>query len=169
MGAWVALLRAVNVGGTGKLPMSALRATCEAAGFARVQTYIQSGNALFTSALPEARVKAKLEAALGTAVLVRSASELGAIAARSPFRDAPPNRVVVFFLDQPPPREAIAGLGIPGREEVRALGREVFVHYPDGQGGSKLRLPFADRATGRNLNTVSKLAEMARALVADGG
>ena len=64
MTAFVALLRAVNVGGTGKLPMAELRALCEAAGCTAVTTYIQSGNVVFTSKLAEAKVKAKLERAL---------------------------------------------------------------------------------------------------------
>ena len=40
----IALIRAVNVGGTGKLPMSELKSICEDAGFLNVQTYIASGN-----------------------------------------------------------------------------------------------------------------------------
>ena len=53
---------------------------------------------------------------------------------------------------------------IPGPEEVALVGRELFVHYPEGQGSSKLKIPFAKTGTGRNLNTVAKLAAMARAL-----
>jgi uncharacterized protein (DUF1697 family) len=52
MPGYIALLRAVNVGGTGKLPMADLKAMCGDAGFARVQTYIASGNAVFESRLP---------------------------------------------------------------------------------------------------------------------
>ena len=61
---YVALLRAVNVGGTGKLPMSELRAMCESAGFSSVETYIASGNVVFRTKLPAAKVKALLEEAL---------------------------------------------------------------------------------------------------------
>ena len=64
MTAYVALLRAVNVGGTGKLPMSELEAMCETAGFEKVKTYIASGNVVFTSGMSEAEVKAALEKAL---------------------------------------------------------------------------------------------------------
>ena len=83
----VALLRAVNVGGTGALPMAQLRAMAEACGFARVRTYIASGNLLFDSALVEAEVKARLECTLAAyagkqvEVFVRSASEVAAIVA----------------------------------------------------------------------------------------
>ena len=53
MNAYVALLRAVNVGGTGKLPMTQLKAMCEAAGFLSVQTYIASGNVVFNLRKPK--------------------------------------------------------------------------------------------------------------------
>ncbi|QWT19828.1 DUF1697 domain-containing protein [Bacillus sp. NP157] len=64
MPAFIALLRAVNVGGTGKLPMAELKAMCEAEGFLAVKTYIASGNVVFTSTLKEKAVKAALEARL---------------------------------------------------------------------------------------------------------
>lgn len=168
MSAFVALLRAVNVGGTGALPMSELRDLCSRIGFSDVATYIQSGNVVFTSAFTAPKVKEKLEAALRkkmgkpVGVHVRTSKELEAALKRNPFRKAAPNRVLVWFLDDPLPKRALAGLQIPGREEVETVGREVFVHYPDGQGKSKLKLPFAAAATGRNLNTVAKLLELGR-------
>jgi uncharacterized protein (DUF1697 family) len=169
MPVYVALLRAINVGGTGKLPMTELRDLCESAGFDCVKTYIQSGNVIFKSALPEAKVKAKLEKALTAKMgkpffaLVRTATELGAVVKRNPFKQATPNQVLVLFLDEKPAKNALAGLKIPGREKVELTGREVFIHYPDGMGRSKLRIPFAKTGTGRNLNTVETLATMAEA------
>jgi len=168
MPVFVALLRAVNVGGTGKLAMSDLSRLCEEAGFSAVKTYIQSGNVVFKSRLAEAKVKALLEKALAEAVgkpvgvLLRSGAELDAVLRRNPFQTAPANRVIVLFLDDKPPRGALDDLAIPGREEVALDGREVFIHYPDGMGQSKLKIPFAKIGTGRNLNTVAKLAAMAR-------
>ena len=168
MKTYVALLRAINVGGTGKLPMAQLRELCEKTGFTEVRTYIQSGNVLLKSPLAEAKVQAKLEEALrskmgkGVGVLVRSGAELADILARNPFGKAPPNRVIVFLLDEKPPKDALASLVIPGKEVVKVSGREVFVHYPDGQGVSKLKLPFLKAATGRNLNTLAKLAALAK-------
>src|SRR4051812_6603091 len=88
---YVALLRAVNVGGTGKLAMIELRALCEAIGFDAPRTYIQSGNVLFESALPEAKVKATLEKALAKKMgkaptaIVRTAKELEATLKHNPF------------------------------------------------------------------------------------
>jgi uncharacterized protein (DUF1697 family) len=170
MTAFVALLRAINVGGTGKLPMSELAELCRAAGFADVRTYIQSGNVVFTSKLSELAVKKKLEALLAkklgkpVGVMVRTADELRAALKSNPFKQAPPNRVLVLFLDEPPARAAFASLTGPDGEEVKLKGREVFVHYPNGQGKSKLKLPLVNLGTGRNINTVSKLAEMAAEL-----
>jgi uncharacterized protein (DUF1697 family) len=164
---FVALLRAVNVGGTGVLPMRDLVRICETAGFEHVRTYIQSGNVVFTTRLATATVKARLSRALATqlgkpvGVILRTGAELAAVARRNPFPSAPPNRVLVLFLDQAPAVDALDGWRVPGRERLRLDGREVFIHFPDGMGGSKLKLPFAEIGTGRNLNTVGRLAAMA--------
>ena len=170
MAGFVALLRAINVGGTGMLGMSDLRDLCEKAGFREVRTYIQSGNVVFTSSLAEAKVKAKLEKVLAAKlgkpafVLLRSGVELEAVLEANPFPSAPPNRVIVLFLDEAPPKNALAKLAIAGPEEVVLRGREIFIHYPEGQGRSKLKISFAKEGTGRNLNTVAKLAAMASEL-----
>jgi uncharacterized protein (DUF1697 family) len=168
MAVYAALLRAVNVGGTGKLPMSELRELCQQAGFERVVTYIQSGNVVFSSRLGAARVQRLLEEALAAklgkpvGVHLRTPAELADVLARNPFPQVAGNRLLVMFLDHAPAADALADLRIPGREEVRLSGREVFIHYPDGMGRSKLAIPFAKNATGRNLNTVAKLLELAR-------
>ena len=168
MAVFIALLRAVNVGGTTRLPMSELRQLCRDCGFVGVTTYIQSGNGIFSSRLDSNTVKRTLESALRArmgkpvGVCVRTPAELEAVVERNPFKQAQPNRLVVMFLDRAPQRNALAGLVIPGREEVSLLGREAFVHYPDGMASSKLRLPFAKDATGRNLNTVQKLLALSR-------
>jgi len=92
--AFVALLRAVNVGGTGKLPMTEFVRMCEAAGFTSVRTYIASGNAVFSSRETEARVKVRLENALQSyagkpvGMLVCTAAEMDAVLAGNPFPKA---------------------------------------------------------------------------------
>jgi len=165
----VALLRAINVTGSGVLKMAELRRICAAAGFERVSTCIQSGNVVFASRLGKERIRMTLGAALAEAVgkpvgvHLRSAAELAALLRRNPFPAAPPERVLVHFLERAEPRGAFADLPTPGGEEIRPSGREVFVHYPAGIGRSRLRLPCAAHATARNLNTVRKLLEMARA------
>ncbi len=165
----IALLRAVNVGGTGKLPMTELRALCAKAGLKNARTYIASGNVVCESPLAPAAVKTKLEKALlaklgkPCAVLVRSLAEMEAIEKRNPFPDAEPNRLLVTFLDDAPPKTALKDWRIPGRERLALHGRELFIHFPDGMGQSKLKIPFADIGTGRNLNTVRALIAMAKA------
>lgn len=173
MAIYVALLRGINVGGTGKLSMSELRSLCEAAGFERVRTWIQSGNVVFASRAGRDAVRERLEKALRqrmgreTAVRIRTPDEMARILAANPWPGADPARTIVFFLDRPADAKALASLEIEGREVVEGRGREVFVHYPDGQARSRLKLPFADAATGRNLRTVEKLAALARDAAAD--
>jgi len=172
MTSYIALLRAVNVGGTGKLPMTELKAMCEAAGFSKVKTYIASGNVVFQSKLPEAKVKALLETALAAyagkpvGVMVRTAAEMAAVLAANPFPDAATNRTVAIFLDHQPPADALEfATGINGEKMHLGL-REIYVHYGDGMADSKLKIPAAKTGTARNMNTVAKLAEMAAALSA---
>ena len=170
MANYAALLRAINVGGTGKLAMSELITLCKKAGFESPKTFIQSGNVVFKSKLSEAKVKATLQAALHKKlgkeclVLVRTDSELADVIARNPFTDAPPNRVLVFFLDEAPNKSVLKDTKTLGGEVLALSGRELFVHFPNGQGQSKLKIPFADISTGRNFNSVSKLAALAHAL-----
>ena len=160
MTSYVALLRAVNVGGTGKLPMSELKAMCEAAGFEGVRTYIASGNVVLRSRLGEAAVKRALEQPLAAyagkavGVMVRTAAEMSQVLADNPFPDAPGNRVVTIFLDSAVPVRALDE--VSGRQEERlALGRrEIYVHYGDGMADSRLRIAAASAGTGRNMNTV---------------
>jgi uncharacterized protein (DUF1697 family) len=167
MTAFIALLRAVNVGGTGKLPMAELKSMCEAAGFQSVRTYIASGNVVFQSSQTEAHVKASLEAALAAyagkpvGVIVRTAAEMAAVLAGNPFTQMPANFTVAIFLDSAPAADALAALSGHASEQLRLGRREIFVYYPHGQGQSKLKVPAAKNGTARNMNTVAKLAEMA--------
>jgi uncharacterized protein (DUF1697 family) len=168
MTTFIALLRAVNVGGTGKLPMSDLVDMAEAVGFQRARTYIASGNLVFESSGTEGEVKEALEEALAmyagkpVGVVVRTGEEMAAVLAANPFPERAPNRTVVIFLDAPPPADTLARVVAPGGEEVRIGMREIYVHYPEGMGRSKLRIPAAKAGTARNINTVSRLVAMAR-------
>ncbi|HLZ75733.1 DUF1697 domain-containing protein [Phenylobacterium sp.] len=170
MTGYVALLRAVNVGGTGKLPMTELAAMCQAAGHTGVKTYIASGNVVFSSGKSEAAVKADLEARLAAyagkavGVMVRTAAEMAAVRDANPFPDAPGNRTVAIFLDGAPPADALAHATGQKDEDVRLGRREVYVLYSDGMADSKLKIPAAKTGTARNMNTVAKLAAMAAAL-----
>lgn len=167
MARYVALLRAVNVGGTGKLPMADLRALCEEANFTRVETYIASGNVIFETKLAPSRVKAELETRLRAhagkpiGVAVRTADELAAVLAANPFPAADQKFVHAIFLNETPPADALKHAKGRQDEEVRLGVREIFVHYPSGAGRSKLRIPAAQDGTSRNMNTVAKLVELA--------
>lgn len=168
MPAYVALLRAVNVGGTGKLPMGELRAMCEAAGFANARTYIASGNVVFEASGSEAAVKRTLEQALEAyagkpvGVLVRTAAETADILAANPFPSAAPNRTVAIFLDDPPPAGTLAQVAGQRDEEIALGKREIYVHYGSGMGTSRLKIPAARNGTARNMNTIATLAEWAK-------
>ena len=166
MPVYVALLRAVNVGGTGKLPMADLKAMCEAIGFKDVRTYIASGNVVFKSNLDSANVQAQLEAKLlayagkPVNVHIRTAAEICAVLNSNPFPDALGNRNIVIFLEAPLPADAIAKVTGQVDEKIVLGGHEIYVHYGEGMGQSKLKIPAAKNGTARNINTVAKLAAM---------
>jgi uncharacterized protein (DUF1697 family) len=148
------------------LPMSELRAMGEACGFARVRTHIASGNLLFDSDLDEAaiveRLEARLEAFFGkrVPVFVRSAAEMRAVADTNPFPDEPGSRNLVFFLSGPPPTDVLATVRGQQGERI-ALGlREISVAYGERIRTTKLVIPAAKAGTGRNRNTVAKLAAL---------
>jgi uncharacterized protein (DUF1697 family) len=168
MDTYICLLRAVNVGGTGKLPMAGLRALCEAAGFADVRTYIASGNVVLRSAASARQVQATLAGALATHVgkqvdvLVRTPLQMALVLAANPFPEAAPNRTVAIFLDAPPPRDALDSISGQRDEELALGAREIYVRYGDGMAGSKLKIPAAATGTARNLNTVAALVRMTR-------
>jgi uncharacterized protein (DUF1697 family) len=179
MAVYIALLRAVNVGGTGKLPMRELKAACEDAGLSRVSTYIASGNLVFDSDRSAAAVKALIVDLLHRQfgltrnnTLIRRPADLARIVAGNPFADAAaqrPHLLMINFLDRRPPPAAAAALsGFLGPERLHLDGEHLYVDYARGAGRSRLPA-FLDKtlqvaATGRNWNTTNRLLEMARAL-----
>ena len=167
MTSFIALLRAVNVGGTGKLPMTELKTMCEAAGFRSVRTYIASGNVIFESKLDEAGVRKALEKRLlayagkPVAVMVRTAAEMAEVLAKNPFPNTPGNRTMAIFLDAAPPRDALESISGRVDEQVALGRREIYVVYGANMARSKLKIPAAKNGTARNMNTVAKLAALA--------
>ena len=167
MTSFVALLRAVNVGGTGKLPMSDLKEMCEELGFGAVRTHIASGNVVFTSRKSEAAIKIALERRLEAyadkpvGVLVRDAAEMAQVLADNPFPKAAPNRTMAVFLDRAPPPDTLTGVSGQRGEQIRLGRREIFIHYGEGMAKSKLVIAAARTGTARNMNTVATLARMA--------
>lgn len=170
MTGYVALLRAVNVGGTGKLPIVTLAQMCVTAGFERVKTYIASGNVVFQSGGSEDEARSALEdqlhayAGKNVGVIVRTAVEIADTLARNPFVDSPGNRVMALFVDGALPVDPNDGVTGIKTEKVRLGKRELFVLYPDGMANTRLRIPSEKHGTARNMNTVAKLAEMAAAV-----
>lgn len=162
----VALLRGVNVGGV-KVPMADLKRICTEAGFEGVVTYVNSGNAVFSTDRGEAEVKAELERRLADfvgrpiPVMVRDGAEMAAVLAGNPWPEREGKFAVAIFLDEPPARDALDTVRNKAPDEEVALGkREIYVWYGSGMGRSKLAIPAAANGTARNMNSVRKLAEM---------
>lgn len=170
MTTYIALIRAINVGGAGKLAMADLKTICEGLGFREVSTYIQSGNVVFRAEGSEREVAERLDAALAgklskaPGVMVRTPAELSAVLDNNPFPAMEPNRVLVSFFSDALPDDALNGIVAPDGEEAVMRGREIYVHYPIGSGRSKLKLPALKSGTSRNINTVAKLVGLAEEL-----
>jgi uncharacterized protein (DUF1697 family) len=180
MTAFVALLRAVNVGGAGIIRMADLKVICEKAGFREVKTLLQSGNVAFQARGNDKAVAKKLAAAIEKshgfrpAVIVRTADEIADAMRRNPFKaeeKTNPKFLVTVFMADPPTAGAadrIAALKVAG-ERLHLSGCELYVHYATGQGTSKVTNAVLERALGvaataRNWNTVGKLLVLAREL-----
>jgi uncharacterized protein (DUF1697 family) len=174
---YVALFRAVNVGGTGKVSMAALKAVATGLGFEQPQTLLNSGNLVFrapaTKSLElERSLEREVSAHLGvtTVVVVRSAAEWLRVIARNPFpaeAAGDPGHLLVMALKDPVKSDQVARVraAIKGREVVGGDGREIYLVYPDGAGTSRLTSAVIEKAIGtrgtaRNWNTTLKLASM---------
>ena len=169
MTSYVALLRGVNLVGKSTLKMAELKRIASDLGLGQVRTYIASGNLLFTSDKPEELLRRTLEKELQAhmskevRVMLRTADELEAILRANPFTDVPGNKVQVFFLNEPPVDLLETARNKADDERIAAGAREVFVAYGEkGIGRSRLRIPAAEAGTARNMNTVAKLAALAR-------
>jgi len=169
MTAYVALLRGVNLLGVSTLKMADLKAIADKLGLKQARTYIASGNLLFLSNKAEQPLRRALEqemkAHMGRElrVMLRTAAELAAVVEANPFADSPGNRVQAFFLNEPPPTDLKETARNQDDERIATGPREVFVAYGEqGIGKSRLRLPAAEAGTARNMNTVAKLAQLAK-------
>lgn len=174
----VSILRGVNLGGHKVVKMEELRRLYESLGYRNVESYIQSGNVVFELKANEVkgaarRIERAIEKKFGfsAAVVLRTAAELRQTLAASPFagrENIEPAKLLICFLASAAAEGCaakLAALKVEG-EEIHHVGRELFVYFPQGQGKSKLRIDMLDKAagclcTGRNLNTVQKLLEMA--------
>jgi uncharacterized protein (DUF1697 family) len=177
---YAALLRGINVGGSRKLPMADLRTLMTGLGLEDVRTYLQSGQAVFTSDHgDEESLAAELASAIGkhfgfdVDVIVRDHAYLKAIADNCPFPAAglEPKQLHVTYYSAPVDAERFAELdtAVYLPEEFRLGDRALYLYAPDGLGRSKLAdalsrpaLTQGVTATSRNWNTVAKLVEMTR-------
>ena len=173
MTAYVALLRAVNVGGRG-VKMADLRTLFADLGFGDARTHLQSGNVVFAAQGERAEIAATIEAGIvdrfgfHAETILRTASEMERLVGRNPFpemAEADPSHLLVMFLAGLPTAEDRAALRMEwdGPETWAAVGADLFVCYPKGIGRSKLKLKLKTAATGRNWNVVSALADMTAA------
>jgi uncharacterized protein (DUF1697 family) len=163
---YVALIRAVNVSGTGKLSKEELKAMGEACGFEQVRTFINSGNLLFASNLAEGTVKQRVEERLaehfGRAVPahVRSAKEMAEAVKKNPFPHEPSNRVMALFIEERPTKAMLDAATGLDKERLELGPRLIYIAYDDGMAHSKLKLSAMREGTARNMNSVAKIAEL---------
>ena len=181
MTTYVILLRAVNLGGHGKLPMADFRKLLTALGFEKVETYIQSGNAVVdakgSAASVAKAVTAGLEKLMGApaGVVVRTHEQLDRLVRDNPFaaEAADGSKVHVSFLAGPcgpgagPCLERIVAQYPKRRDRYHLAGEHIYLHLPDGAAETKFSGKTLDKAigvmgTGRNWNTVLKLHSMSK-------
>jgi uncharacterized protein (DUF1697 family) len=177
MPTFIALLRGINVSGHNKVPMPELRSLCTGLGWDDIQSYIQSGNLVFTAEDQPQYLQTELETAierhldLSIPVIVRAAADWPGYIASNPCPDASqrePNLVMLALSKSPPKREALVGLlerAVNG-ERIAQSGDALWVYFAAGVAKSKLTPALFDRLVGsrvttRNWRTVVKLAELA--------
>jgi uncharacterized protein (DUF1697 family) len=176
MQTFVALLRGINLGGTRMISMPELRSLLSEMGFEDVSTHVQSGNVVFkTSSRDPERLARGIEVRIAegfrvdTTVFIRTPAELSEVGRGNPFegRETDLTKLHVVFLSDRPTADAVSELD-PNRsppDEFSVRGREIYVHYPNGAGRSKLTIDYFEkrlgvRATARNWKTVTKLIEL---------
>lgn len=171
----IALLRGINIGGNNLLPMKELSALLTGIGLREVRTYIQSGNVVFRCAVKNkaalaAQISAAIEAQHGFApqVLLLDAAELRKAIADNPYPEAeadPPSLSLLFLAEAPrhPDLQALEALRTAS-ERFKLMGKVFYLHAPEGFVRSKLAARaeklLGVAASGRNWNTVCKLAQM---------
>lgn len=166
MQTYVAFLRGINVGGNMSLPMKDLAALCTALGLQEVETYINSGNVIFKSDLSEEKLQEKIEKKLlvkmgkPVTVVVRTIHNIEEVVSANAFKDAHASKVgVLLFGDALPKKIKEEFLNVT-QEEIIVGKQEVYIHFPDGMGVSKLKWPASlKQGTVRNINTLTKLVE----------
>jgi len=177
MARYALLIRGINVGKKNSLPMAELRKMLSDLGCSGVQTYVQSGNAVFETKLSESALSKAIESSLSKymgrpiATTLRSKAQLQAIVDANPFSEVAdkPAYLCVTFLSHAPTKAEIAPLHAQdwAPELFKVEGKEIYTWHPNGQARSALaealgKLRLRGAVTTRNWNTVQKLLEMLR-------
>ena len=179
----ICMLRGVNVGGRNMIKMDALKSLCASLKLKNPQTYVQSGNVIFSSGEKDlVKLAKRIQDAIEKnfkfrpGIMLRTADDLREVVEKNPFAKRSgiePGKLLVNFLAYDPGKEAREkALAIKiGPEEMHLIGREAYIYFPNGQGRSKFPWPAIERAlgtsgTGRNWNSVTKMLEMAEKMVA---
>ncbi|EXF24955.1 hypothetical protein BG28_02670 [Nesterenkonia sp. AN1] len=170
----IILLRAVNVGGTARLPMAQWRSLAESLGATEVTSYLASGNLLCTPPGPHMDFDRTLQDAVQARfgffreVISRSGEEVSAALAGHPFEEIDPRFSHISFLHSAPEAEAVAAAARleTGQDRWQVIGREMHLRYANGAGSAQMKEAAITRSLGvtgtaRNLNTVRKLIELA--------
>ena len=175
----ISLLRGVNIAGHNKIRMTDLSALYKKIGFKDAETYIQSGNVVFSNSgnLPETELTAKIEEAIlkefkyNIPVINRTPEELRAIISLNPFgkeENFNIEKLAVIFLYEKPSEEQVEKvkyINYPP-DKFMIAGKEIYIYCPNGFGKSKIYTGFFENkmkatGTGRNWNTISALIKIA--------
>jgi uncharacterized protein (DUF1697 family) len=176
MTTYIVLLRGVMPSGKNKVPMARLREVLEQAGFARVRTYIQSGNALVDTSLPAPVVAHTIRELIrdhigpDLEVIVRTGDQLEEVLGANPFAGGYDlSRVFFVLFAEPPP--ASGARELESRDlspEKLAFGNDTaYMYIPGPYGRGTLSNNFLEKALGvratmRNFNTLQKLVALSR-------
>lgn len=178
METYIALLRGINVGGKNMVKMAELKAMLSELGFEDVQILLQSGNVVFRAKKSsrealEKRLREESEKRLGCKAeyFVRTREEWSDLIEKNPFPEMAkedPSHLLAVLLKSAPSSHEVAEMQkrIKGPEQIRAGSEHFYITYPEGIGTSTVvKTPGWNKmvgvGTGRNWNTVLKLAEMA--------
>lgn len=178
---YISMLRGINVGAHKRIKMEKLRSSCEALGFEKVRTFIQSGNVIFEAekvsptAISETIEKQILsDFGFSVDVISRTRDELAKIIRNNPLlkeKGLDPSKLHIAFLSEAPELAALKKLELltlpPDR--LRYLGKQIYLYFPNGVSGSSLWKHPLDRvlsvtSTMRNWNTVNQLCDIAAGL-----
>lgn len=174
----ITMLRGINVSGQKKIKMNELKNLYESLGFKQVQTYIQSGNVIFTTSLTDTseivnKIEEKIQQVFGYCVTIipRTRDELESIVKKNPFKDKDLSKVHVSFLssDQFDYSEEELLKTKTGDEEFQILDKEIYLFLPHGSGRTKLTNNFFERklgskATTRNWKTINKIIDISKSI-----